>query len=127
MMDFAVNNNILKKESVLYTFMLNAVNQLNLAHNSNSPTKPKSMRWDTLTIKLAVAFAVKCTLKGYEAVRKWLPLPSWRLVKGYCMADMNTDPVDTKISSSVGRKYKQEGMRWTYMTVSDGAEEQGNS
>ena len=67
MMDFAVNNNILKR-SVLYTFMLDAVNKLNLAHSSNSPTKPKDMRWYTLTIKLAVALAVKCKSKGYEAV-----------------------------------------------------------
>ena len=64
MMDFAVNNNILKKDSVLYTFMLDAVNQLNLAHSGNSPTKPKGMRWDTLTIKLAVALAVKCKRKA---------------------------------------------------------------
>ena len=84
MVQFAVENNILKKESLLYTFMQDAVTQLNLMHNASkkegNKAKPKGMRWDALTIKFAVALAVKCKAKGFEAVRKWLPLPSWRIV-----------------------------------------------
>ena len=98
MVQFAVQSNILKKESLLYTFMQDAVTQLTLMHNPSKKqgnnAKPKGMRWDALTIKFAVALAVKCKAKGYEAIRKWLPLPSWRIVQGYRQADMDVTPID---------------------------------
>ena len=87
MVQFPVQNNIVKKESLLYRFMQDAVTQLNLMLNPSKKqgnnAKPKGMRWDALTIKFAAALAVKCKAKGYEAIRKWLPLPSWRIVQGY--------------------------------------------
>ena len=41
-----------------------------------------------------MALAVKCKAKGYEAITKWLPLPSWRIVQGYRQADMDVTPID---------------------------------
>ena len=91
MVQFAVQNNILKKESLLYKFMQDTVTQLILMHNPSKKegnnAQPKGMRWDALTIKFAVALAVKCKIKGFEVVRKWLPWPSWRIVQGYRQAD----------------------------------------
>ena len=67
MVQFAVQNNILKKESLLHTFMQDAVTQLNLMHNprkkQGNNAKPKGMRWDALTIKFAVALAVNVKQK----------------------------------------------------------------
>ena len=52
------------------------------------------MCWDPLTIKFAVALAVKCITKGFEVVRKWLPWPSWRIGQRYRQADMDVTPID---------------------------------
>ena len=98
MVQFAVQNNILKKESLLYKFMQDTVTQLNFMHNPSKKegnnSQPKGMRWDALTIKFAVALAVKCKIKGFEVVRKWLPWPSWRIVQGYRQADKDVTPID---------------------------------
>ena len=98
LVQFAVQNNILKKESLLYKFMQDTVTRLNLMYNPNKKegnnAQLKGMRCDTLTIKFAVALAVKCKIKGFEVVRKWLPWPSWRIVQGYRQADMDVTPID---------------------------------
>ncbi len=137
LVDFAVENNILKKDTILYAFMQDAMTQLNLMHapdkkgdkvndTATGTTKPKGMRWDTLTIKFAVALAVKCKAKGYEAVRKWLPLPSWRLVQGYRMADMTTNPIDVKNLELCWQEIKNRevkglfGLHWDEMDIHDG-------
>ena len=98
LVQFAVQNNILKKESLLYKFMQETVTRLNLMYNPSKKegnnAQLKGMRCDTLTIKFAVALAVKCKIKGFEVVRKWLPWPSWRIVQGYRQADMDVTPID---------------------------------
>ena len=98
MVQFAVQNNILKKGSLLYKFMQDTVTQLNLMHNPSNKegnnAQPKGMRWDALTIKFVVALAVKCKIKGFEVVGKWLPWPSWRIVQGYRQADRDVTPID---------------------------------
>ena len=67
------------------------------------------MRWDPLTIKLAVSLSVKCKQKGYEAVRKWLPLPSWRLVQEYRNMDTSSNPVDFTQLQKCWNEIKQRG------------------
>ena len=52
------------------------------------------MHWDSLTIKLAITLSVTSEKKGYEAVRKWLPFPSWRLVQECGNMNTSADPVD---------------------------------
>ena len=98
LVQFAAQNNILKKESLLYKFMQETVTRLNLMYNprkkEGNNAQLKGMRCDTLTIKFAVALAVKCKIKGFEVVRKWLPWPSWRIVQGYRQADMDVTPID---------------------------------
>ena len=52
------------------------------------------MHWDSLTIKLAITLSVTSEKKGYEAVQKWLPFPSWRLVQECGNMNTSADPVD---------------------------------
>ena len=130
MVQYAVENNILKKESLLYTFMQDAVTQLNVMHNASkkegNKAKPKGMRWDALTIKFAVALAVKCKAKGFEAVRKWLPLPSWRIVQGYRQADMDVTPIDMSNLKLCWQEINNKevkgvfGLHWDEMEIRDG-------
>ena len=130
MVQFAVQNNILKKESLLYTFMQDAVTQLNLMHNPSKKqgnnAKPKGMRWDALTIKFAVTLAVKCKAKGYEAIRKWLPLPSWRIVQGYRQADMDVTLIDMNNLKLCWQEINNKevkgvfGLHWDEMEIRDG-------
>jgi len=120
MMNFAVTNKLLKEGSILYSFMLDALSQLKLNQTSYSDessseghkpqSKPQNMRWDPLTIKLAVSLSVKCKQKGYEAVRKWLPLPSWRLVQEYRNMDTSSDPVDLTQLQKCWNEIKQRGI-----------------
>lgn len=104
MVNFAVANKVLKQGTILYSFMLDALSQLKLHQPSsnimslmrvkNVPQIQKICIWDPLTIKLAISLSVKCKQKGYEAVRKWLPLPSWHLVQEYRNMITSADPVD---------------------------------
>ena len=119
MVNFAVKNELLKEGSILYSFMLDALSQLKLKQSSCSDesgegqkpqSKPKNMRWDPLTIKLAVSLSVKCKQKGYEAVRKWLPLPSWRLVQEYRNIDNSANPVDIIQLQKCWNEIKQRGV-----------------
>ena len=88
-----------------------------MVHSSNSPSKPKGMRWDTLTIKLAVALAVKCKAKAMRL---------WRLLPGYHMADMNTNPIDTKNLELCWKEIQNMkirglfGLHWDEMDIRDG-------
>lgn len=113
--------------------MQDAVTQLNIIHNpgkkgdnATNSAKPKGMRWDSLTIKFAVALAVKCKAKGYEAVRKWLPLPSWRIVQGYRQADMDITPIDINNLELCWQEIKNRevkgvfGLHWDEIDIRDG-------
>ena len=114
MVNFAVTNRLLEEVSILYSSMLDALSQLKLKQNSYSDessreghkpqSKPHNKRWDPLTIKLAVSLSVKCKQKGYEAVRKWLPLLSWRLVQEY-------RNMDTYLILLILLSYKNAGMK----------------
>ena len=96
MVQFAVQNKTLKKESLLYTFMQDAVTQLNLMHNPSKKqgnnAKPKGMHW---LLSLLWPYSGEINkAKGYEVIRKWLPLPSGRIVQGCRQADMDVTPID---------------------------------
>ena len=119
MVNFAVANKVLKQGTILYSFMLDALSQLKLHQPSSNnesdesqkrPSNPKNMHWDPLTIKLAISLSVKCKQKGYEAVRKWLPLPSWRLVQEYRNMNTSADPVDMAQLERCWNEIRQRGI-----------------
>lgn len=84
------------------------------------------MRWDPVTIKLAVSLAVKCKMKGSEAVRKWLPLPTWRLVQQYRNEDLSQNPIDINQINHIWSEIQQRnvsgvfGLHWNEMKIRDG-------
>lgn len=68
------------------------------------------MHWDSLTVKLAISLSVKCEQKGYEAVRKWSPFPSWPLVQECRNMNTSADPVDMAQLERCWNEIRQRGI-----------------
>ena len=89
LVDTAVDENLLKANSVLYLLLLDAV--MGLQKQEQEFTKSdgkltknkkgrelKELRYHPLVIKWCCSLAIKCKQKGYESIWNILPLPHWQ-------------------------------------------------
>lgn len=92
-MKFAVDNNYLVENSVLYCLLKDTL--LSLVKSEINGGKPsKGMKFSPLVIKWCVDLSEKCHKSGYDAIRKIIPLPHFKTVQAYKNSTFSTKPID---------------------------------
>ena len=80
--DFALDQKWLSENSVLFAFIQDTIIALKKKEENNGKPSP-GMRCSPLVIKWCVDLAEKCKHRGYEAIRKIIPIPHIRTIQSY--------------------------------------------
>ena len=137
LVDTAVQENLLKENSVLYLLMLDAIiglqkqekeftkSNTKLTKTKQKP-KAKGMRFHPLVIKWCCSLASKCREKDYESIRSILPVPHWQTIKQYRQTDSSSEPINHANLKRMTREMERRnckgigGIHWDEMIIQEG-------
>ena len=123
--DFALENKWLSENSVLFALIQDTVIALKKKEENNGKPSP-GMRCNPLVIKWCVDLAEKCKRRGYETIRKIIPIPHIRTIQSYktnstSFKEIDEQNLDTMIQE-INRRNCQGlgGIHWDEVYIKDG-------
>ena len=136
LMNIALQNQWLTENSVFYALLTDTLTSLKrqeeefLRHGnltkSNQKPHPKGMRYNPLVIKWSCLIASKCHKRGYDVVRRILPIPAWETIKQYRQAASTTSPISHQNLAHMLQEMTRRGCKgvggihWDEMSVKEG-------